>query len=293
MFHYKLYGLFVSSSIEFNFLDEIIPNRNSDITISESFESHDYAFSNNFDSINITKAVIYRTNIGHFEINHGREIKFYRENAFIKDDAIAKSLINAVIGFCLYQRGYFVIHASSIEINNNSFLFFGRSGSGKSSLSGDLCINYGANFICEDVACIKDQTNFSIEYAPAFIKLSDEISGLLKFDSKMKMELLSDRLRRSIFKMNQYPNKNNLKACFFLEWGNSFSIKKMDDSEILPAFLLTAYTSFPFNSCQQSSILFHKNINKIYPRIPLYKLTRNKKDLFKDTGDINNFLTGF
>ena len=71
------------------------------------------------------------------------------------------------------------------------------------------------------------------------------------------------------------------------------TILKMDDSEILPAFLLTAYTSFPFNSCQQSSILFHKNINKIYPRIPLYKLTRNKKDLFKDTGDINNFLTGF
>ena len=50
--------------------------------------------------------------------------------------------INVVLGYCLYQREFFVMHASAIEINKNSFIFFGASGSGKSSLSADLYKNF-------------------------------------------------------------------------------------------------------------------------------------------------------
>ena len=111
-------------------------------------------------------------------------------------------------------------------------------------LSGDLCINHGANFICEDVAYIKDEDNFSIEYAPNFIKLSDEISGLLKLDSAKKMKLVSDRLERSIYKINQNLNINNLKACFSLSGKQYFSITKNERFRNFAIFLLTTFTSF-------------------------------------------------
>ena len=182
MYYYKLYGLYISSTIEFKFFSRLSTKKKPDIIVSESFDSHNYVNSNCNDFINISKAVIYRSNIGHFEINNGKEIKFYRENKYTKDEDIVRSLINAVIGYCLYQRGGFVIHASSIEIDGHSFIFFGRSGSGKSSLSGDLCINHGANFICEDVAYIKDEDNFSIGVQ---LYKADEISGL-QIDSAKK-----------------------------------------------------------------------------------------------------------
>jgi len=139
----------------------------------------------------------------------------------------------------------------------------------KSSLIADLSMNHGADFICEDVACISDNINgMAIKNAPPLIKLSDEISHKLNLNQKNKINLIADRLNRSFYRVQENTNTNKLIACFFLEWGDSFSMEKLEDSRVLPAFLLNTYSCYPFNSCIESSKDFHNFTHEFIKKIP-------------------------
>ena len=246
------------------------------------------------DQISFNLSKIYRKNVGYFEILDGQNISFSRDNINVSNETIGRSLINVILGYCLYQRECFVMHASAVEINGNSFIFFGASGSGKSSLTADLFQSFNANFLSEDVACIDEVNNkFNIKNAPSFIKLSDEIADILNFDQEKKLYLQSDRLKRSLYPIKKKSIPNNLRACFFLQWGSEYSLLPMNHKDIIPSFLTSSFSAFPFNSCKKSSILLHKNISKISKSIPIYKLTRNKKELFKNSREIFNFIYEF
>ena len=150
MYNYNLYNLNILSCIEFDFLEQSFNSYLPNIEINEvDFQEKLYE-----DRINIDDAYIYRKNVGFFHIKAGKKILFSRENRKVDDKSISRSMINAVFGYLLYQRGHLVLHASALKLGTNSFAFLGRSGSGKSSLVADLSINHNAKFICEDVACI-------------------------------------------------------------------------------------------------------------------------------------------
>jgi len=243
------------------------------------------------DKISKINACIFRKGIGFFHIQAGKKIRFNRQNTKVSDETLTRSMINAVFGYLLYQRGYFVLHASALKFGLSSFAFLGRSGSGKSSLTADLSMNHSADFICEDVACISDNIDgIAIKNAPPLIKLSDEISHKLNFNQKHKINLVADRLNRSFYRVQENTSTNKLIACFFLEWGDSFSMEKLEDSRVLPAFLLNTYSCYPFNSCIESSKDFHNFTHEFIKKIPIFKITRNKKDGFKNSIEITNFL---
>ena len=60
------------------------------------------------------EAILHRKNVGYFKISQGKKIFFYRENTSISDEIISRTIINSIMGFCLYQRGNFVLHGSAI-----------------------------------------------------------------------------------------------------------------------------------------------------------------------------------
>lgn len=289
MYHYNLYNLSITSCIEFNFLDQSNSSYLPDIEINE-IDFHEKFYE---DRIDIDNAYIYRKNVGFFHIKAGKKILFCREGRQVDDETLSRSMINTIFGYLLYQRGYLVLHASALKLGTNSFAFLGRSGSGKSSLAADLFINHNAKFICEDVACIyTNNKKLAIKNAPPLIKLSDEISHKLNFNHDSKIYLAGDRLNRSLYKANNDKGHNVLNSCFFLEWGNSFSIKKLEDDMILPVFLMNTYSCYPFNTCPTSSVAFHKNIQQFIKKINIFKITRNKKHKFMDSFEIIKYLQG-
>lgn len=286
MFKYKLYDLAVTSCLEFKFLEQTSFFTSPDVEILE-----DHHLPKIYkDVINKYDAYIFRKDIGFFHIQAGKKISFNRQDSKVSDENLTRSMINAVFGYLLYQRGYFVLHASALKLGVSSFTFLGRSGSGKSSLIADLSINYGADFICEDVACISNIEDIALINAPPLIKLSREISHTLNLDQKNKLNLISDRLNRSFYKVQENTNTNKLNACFFLEWGDSFSIEKLEDSRVLPVFLLSTYSCYPFNSCIESSRDFHNFVHAFIKKVPIFKITRNKEDGFKNSIEVINFL---
>ena len=244
------------------------------------------------DKINFYNARVYRRNIGFFNIKEGNLISFARENLKVSDEDISRSIINSIFGYLLYQRENFVLHASAIKLKNNSFLFMGKSGSGKSSLAAELELNYDANFLCEDVALIlRNNNSYSIKKAPPFVKLSDKMANHLKIDDKNKLMLSSDRLNRCLYKMNTHDSFNELNACFFLEWGNDFSIQRLDENKILPAFLLNTFSAYPYNSCKKSTKDFHLFIQDFIKDVPIFNIIRNKDGLSTNTRYIYSFLS--
>ena len=289
MYQYKLYNLTLTSCIEFKFLKQTPFLTSPDVEIAEEglLKRHN-------DTINKYDAYIFRNGIGFFHIQAGKKIIFNRQDSKVSDETLTRSMINAVFGYLLYQRGYFVLHASALKFGISSFAFLGRSGSGKSSLIADLSMNHGADFICEDVACISDHIeDISIINAPPLIKLSDEMSYKLNLNQNNKLNLISDRLNRSFYKVEENTDANKLNACFFLEWGDSFSIEKLEDSSVLPVFLLNTYSCHPFNSCVDSSRDFHNFVHEFIKKIPIFKITRNKEDGFKTSTDLIKFLNDF
>ena len=292
MYKYKLYDLVVSSSVAFSFLNTTSNQNQADIVITESLPppSGTIKYKDNI-LIDISESFIYRKNIGFFKISQGKKITFYREDHSVSDALIARSIINAIFGFCLYQRGLFVLHASAVDINNKSFIFTGPSGIGKSSLAACLVTKYNANLVCEDVACLDSiDDGYSIRYAPPFIKLSNEIAKLLNFEERDGLKLPADRLDRLLYLIARKKRKNYLNACFFLDWGESFSIKEIKPNEVLPSFFISTYTAFPFNKCKQSSEMFHNHVINLYKNVPIFRVIRPRDELLKSADRIMDFL---
>ena len=103
MYIYKLYGLYVGSEIKINFLSSCISNNSSpQIFLKEK----QFSQIIEYDQISFDLAKIYRKNIGYFEISDGKNIFFSRDNTNVSNEAIGRSLINVVLGYCLYQREF-------------------------------------------------------------------------------------------------------------------------------------------------------------------------------------------
>ena len=293
MYYYKIYDLTVSSSICFNFLEQVNPqNDNVNIDVEVIEINAGQAVIPHSDTININTARVFRDSVASFIIHNGKQIKFHRLNNKIHDETIARAMINAIFGYCLYQRRNFVLHASSIHYKKNNYLFIGSSGIGKSSMAASLSLSNNLDFVGEDVACLKVSSEGILQISgPPFVKLSDEIAQKLELNTFNKIALKSDRLNRSLYPMKTNTNyRNNVAGCFLLEWGEKFEIKKIESEFLLPNILFNTYSAFPFGSCKESSIRFHKNLETFLKHVPVYILRRNKNNFFENNVDIKNFI---
>ena len=69
--------------------------------------------------------------VGKFSITNGNLIVY--QNLGADEGTLRLFLLSEVIGISLYQRGYFLLHASAVEVNKESFVFMGVPGAGKST----------------------------------------------------------------------------------------------------------------------------------------------------------------
>ena len=83
-------------------------------------------------------------NIALFEVFDGKKIVINYFNAI--DDDLIHSLLNFPFAILFNQRNKYVIHASSVLLNEKVFCFCGKSQSGKSSLASYL-IKMGGSLI--------------------------------------------------------------------------------------------------------------------------------------------------
>lgn len=69
--------------------------------------------------------------IGKFRVTEGNRITF--QNLGADEGTLRLFLLSEVMGILLYQRGYFLLHASAVQINKQAHVFMGIPGAGKST----------------------------------------------------------------------------------------------------------------------------------------------------------------
>lgn len=118
--------------------------------------------------------------VGTFEIHAGRRVVLDPVEA-ISDAALQPYVLGPILGAVLYQRGYLVLHASSVSIRNTAVGFLGPSGAGKSTLAA-ACHVRGHDVLSDDITAVEivDEMPMVLPGMP-LLKLTPDVAAL--FDS--------------------------------------------------------------------------------------------------------------
>ena len=99
------------------------------------------------------RTVLSLEGVGAFLIRDGREIVIIpAPDADIR--RIRRYIVGTAMAILLYQRGYLVLHASSVNIDDQAVAFLGFSGSGKSSVAAALYTR-GYGVLADDVSVVE------------------------------------------------------------------------------------------------------------------------------------------
>ena len=240
-FNYLISSKIVSSYFPIDILDQypypvepdifILKDNELDISI-ETSKNYSY-------QINYSLTKIFIRDLVYIEISDNGKFIRIKELNYIKNNIfLYTKLINHIIPYSIYMSKGLVFHSSGIANSKDCVLFLGSSGSGKSSLAASLSQE---NFYCmsEDATYIKNNEAYP---SSPLIKLSDDMAYMLDIPTKDNIKIPNDRLERSLYKCKKYESdKKNILKCYFLEWGDRFSIDKISSAKKSLEFLTSQH----------------------------------------------------
>ena len=221
------------------------------------------------------------------KICEGKKI-FVQPLSDIDEEVLSNMVLNIPLGYCLYQKSKFVLHGSGFKKENNTVLFLGESGSGKSSLVASLMDS--GEVLSEDLCYIVFDKNGNSLVNPflPFIKLEKESNVGFKDNFVNIIDIPHDKRKRAYYYFHKVnPRlKSKIKCIYLLKWGDQFRIYKPDIEELFSFLNLCAFTCYPLNSCTNSSKQLFENITKLSKKTNYFILERNKKDLFANNSEL-------
>lgn len=145
------YGLRVASVIA---LPELVPvQADPDVHIRVASFPPPAPEKINFRFSSAALAELDYPGVARFRVANGREITV--DPVLSVDDPILRFfLLGPVFGVLLYQRGFFVLHASAVLIGKGALLFAGAKGAGKSTLAARF-YEAGYKVVTDDIAAIR------------------------------------------------------------------------------------------------------------------------------------------
>lgn len=152
MYIYKAYGLLFQSDIKLPGLKIINGRWNVSLRMGnvDPFSSEPLIEGTDF---RVTKDGYYLfwENIGRFKVSNGEEI-IADIVPGLDEHVITSYIVGPLMAVLLHQRGYLILHASAVNINNEAVAFLGWSGSGKSTIA--FSIQKESRLIADDILAI-------------------------------------------------------------------------------------------------------------------------------------------
>ena len=152
---YRIAGLAVASEIELKGVVAASPSAAPDVTLRagrvpealEGITAHGARWQIAGD-----RFLLRIPDFARFLLIAGREVVFEALPGVALSE-LSGFLIGTVFGMLLHQRGYVVLHASAVRVNDRAVLFCGPSGSGKSTLAAALA-QRGFPLVTDDVCAL-------------------------------------------------------------------------------------------------------------------------------------------
>ncbi|WP_149242729.1 serine kinase [Dyadobacter sp. 32] len=186
MYFYKAYGLRISSEIELPELSADEAGASIDLVIKLGevilpglfkttihrrgiqayFGQLDDQLFLNWEGIAAFKAV---------------DAKVLTINPYTKDpNLLSLFTVSEAIGLILFQKGHFLLHASSVQVGEEAWVFMGNPGAGKSSTAAAF-IKAGCRMLSDDLTAINFDSSGSPYIIPAYPQLKiweNTVNGL-------------------------------------------------------------------------------------------------------------------
>lgn len=262
--YYRAYGLNIYSDISIPELPEVL-GKNINIDVRICLKNVNLPFQAIIEGNNFKVAgnSIFRfwKDIGKFEIFNGEFIYVDPAHNF-KPSILRRYLVGTIFAVFLYQRGFFVLHASSINIKDNAVAFLGEVGRGKSSTAMAF-YKKGYPVVADDYIAINfDRDNVPF-ITPGFprLKLSYDYIVSNNIDLKDVVQLKPDL--KSYVKVQKGFSEDpiRLTRIYILERGNPLTFKKIEPQK---AFINLMVNNFAFRLFKNSE---KENIMKLYSDI--------------------------
>jgi hypothetical protein len=291
MYKYKAFGLNIHSEI---FLPELIhhKSKNPDISILEgrvNLPSESILEGKNF-KVTENNVYMFWKDIGKFEISNGNEIlieKVQDVNRLVLRSFVLGNIMTAI----LIQRGFLVLHASAVNINNEAIAFIGNKGYGKSTTAMTF-YKEGYQIVADDYIMIKFENGLPFVY-PGFPSLRLSYKSRKYGDFSLEKVFYKNREIEKIYvptKNNFSLNKLPLKKLYVLKRGKYL---KISDIELQDSLIKLVENTFGITRFNESDSIKHlhqcslllKKVNILLLEVPdsleeLYKLVKFiKKDV--------------
>lgn len=178
MHHYFAYNLRIQSEIPLPELPSARPG--TDLVISVTEPQHPIVTKSiEFDEAG-NEAVFSFPGVGRFAMRDGHELKIAPDPR--ADQSIFSLYIQGMmLASAMYQRGFFVLHASVVRIHEQAIAFMGPIGAGKSTFASALHAR-GHDILADDNAAI-DLAGPAPQVLPAFpnLKVYPDIAASLGY----------------------------------------------------------------------------------------------------------------
>ncbi len=209
--------------------------------------------------------------VGTFLVREGHEITIYpTPGADMR--IIRRYLTGTIMAILLYQRGFLVLHASTVNMNGGAIAFMGWSGAGKSSIAAAL-YTCGYNIISDDV-CAVELADKSAKVFPAFprLKLSVETAKAVGVDITSLIPIYLDNDRNYPLDDGFTQNPVELSKIFVLKEDPENGIDRLQRQD---AVIELIRHSLPPRLGQPDTPEHFKMCVQLVKLVPIYQLRRS------------------
>ncbi|TLV01169.1 serine kinase [Dyadobacter luticola] len=187
MHRYKAFGLNIDSEIVLPELSEGDPQSEVDLTIKkgevilpETAPTRIFRRSTEAHFGQDIENNLYLTwnNIASFKAISGDILIVSPQNP--DHSIISLFTVSEALGLILFQRGYFLLHASSVLVGDEAWCFMGEPGAGKSTTAAAF-IKAGCKLLSDDLTAIRMDQNGVAHVIPAYPQLKiweNTVNGL-------------------------------------------------------------------------------------------------------------------